>query len=128
MLQQIWHSKERMEETIGIDAKLPFYLMRTHLHWHEKIIMTSTGERRPCEPTKQKLFRWRLPVQPDLHTLLPLSSFDLVSHLTTIFPISWAFYYKHCLPRGHGGWATWDQTQVCFNNIGVPPYMYSDWP
>lgn len=53
--------KRRKEETIGVGAK-PLFIWCEHLHWHEKIILTSASERRPCEPTRQKLFRWRLPV------------------------------------------------------------------
>lgn len=70
--------------------------------------------------TKQKLFRWRLPVQPDLHFPAPFPfrlSPPFNHHLSYLVNI----LLYHCLPRGHGGWVTWDQApQVCFNNIGVP--------
>lgn len=57
--------------------------------------------------------------------------FNLTSTLSCPFRLSLPFNHHlsylvgillyHCLPRGHGGWTTWDlPSQVCLNNIGVP--------
>lgn len=74
-----WKSNKHRCETIFIWCK--------HLHWHEKIILTSLAMwtyEVEAVPVAASGLVW------PPHSFAP---FDLVSHSTTIFPISWAFYY-----------------------------------
>lgn len=116
-------TKERKEGTMGIGAK-PFFIWYKQLHWHEKIILTSTAMwtyEAEAVPVAASVLTWppHSPAPFPFGLSLPFN--HRLSYLVGIL-------LYHCLPRGHGGWATWDLAfQVYFNNIGVPG-AYSDWP
>lgn len=106
-------------DTIGIDAKPLFlsdasiYTDTRKLSWPPRVNVGHVNLRsRSCSGGG---FRFNLTSTLSCPFRLSLS------HSTTIFPISWAFYYAiayHVVtvaePRG-----TW-ASQVCLNNIGVP--------